>query len=133
MASTASTKNVTKVEIRYVPADKIGEVFMKASLGMAEGFLPYKEMDLIDMPGMNATKRAPNHPKNLETIYKHYQTYSGDKTERPTQLKQRSMAAGDCIVINGVAYYVAANGFVKRNADGSIEEVTAESVEAESK
>lgn len=128
--STTPTKNVTKVEIRYVPPAKIGEVFMKASLGMADGFMPYKEMDLIDMPGMNATKRSPSHPKNLETIYKHYQTYSGDKTERPTQLKVRSMAAGDCIVINGEAFYVATNGFVKRNTDGTITEVVAEEADA---
>jgi hypothetical protein len=68
---------------------------------MAEGFLPYKEMDLIDMPGMNASRREPSHPRNLETIYKHYQTVSGDSTERPTQLKVRSMAIGDAIVIDG--------------------------------
>lgn len=114
---------MTKVEIRYIPAEKIGECFMKANLGMPEGFLPYKEMDLIDMPGMNASRREPNHPRNLETIYKHYQTVSGDSTERPSQLKVRSMAVGDAIVIDGVAYYVAASGFVTREKDGSIKPV----------
>ena len=124
------TKNLTKVEIRYVPAAKIGEVFMKATLGLPEAFLPYKEMDLIDMPGMNATRRAPNHPKNLETIYKHYQSISGDSSERPGQLKVRSMATGDAIVINGEAYYVAAQGFVTRAKDGSLVPVTEENADA---
>ena len=133
MSSTNTGKSLTKVEIRYVPADKIGEVFMKANLGQADGFLPYNEMDLIDMPGMNATRRAPNHPRNLETIYKHYQTISGDSTERPTQLKVRSMAVGDAIVINGTAYYVAPEGFVTRAKDGSVNPVTEEAVEGASK
>jgi hypothetical protein len=129
MASTTN-KNLTKVEIRYVPAAKIGEVFMKATLGLPEAFLPPNEMDLIDMPGMNATRRAPNHPKNLETIYKHFQTISGDSSERPTQLKVRSMATGDAIVIGGVAYYVAATGFVTKTKDGTLVPVTEESVTA---
>lgn len=119
----ADKPKMTKVEIRYIPAEKIGECFMKANLGLPEGFLPYKEMDLIDMPGMNASRREPNHPRNLETIYKHYQTVSGDSTERPSQLKVRSMAVGDAIVIDGVAYYVAASGFVTREKDGSIKPV----------
>lgn len=123
-----STKNLTKVEIRYVPAAKIGECFMKATLGLPEAFLPYKEMDLIDMPGMNATRRAPNHPKNLETIYKHFQSISGDATERPAQLKVRSMATGDAIVIDGTPYYVASDGFVTKAPDGTLVPVTEESI-----
>ena len=128
-----STKNLTKVEIRYVPAAKIGEVFMKATLGLPEAFLPYKEMDLIDMPGMNATSRAANHPKNLETIYKHYQAISGDASESPAQLKVRSMATGDAIVVDGVAYYCAAEGFVTKAPDGTIVPVTEESIAAQAK
>lgn len=121
---------MTKVEIRYIPAEKIGECFMKATLGLPEGFLPYKEMDLIDMPGMNASRRDPSHPRNLETIYKHYQSISGDSTERPTQLKVRSMAVGDAIVINNVPYYVASTGFVTRGKDGSITPVVDEDATA---
>lgn len=122
--TTATSKSLTKVEIRYVPPAKIGEVYVKALLGQPEAFLPYKEMDLIDMPGMNATRRAPNDPKNLETIYKHFQTIKGTPDERPTQLKCRSMTTGDAIVINGVAYYVANQGFVTKAKDGSLVPVT---------
>ena len=124
--ATSTNKNLTKVEIRYVPAAKIGEVFMKATLGLAEAFLPPNEMDLVDMPGMNATRRAANHPKNLETIYKHFQTISGSSDERPSQLKVRSMATGDAIVIDGTAYYVASSGFVTKAKDGTLVPVTEE-------
>lgn len=131
--ATSTAKNLTKVEIRYVPAAKIGEVFLKATLGDESAFMPPKEMDLIDMPGMNATRRSPNHPKNLETIYKHYQAISGDNSERPAQLKVRSMATGDCIVIEGTAYYVAAQGFVTKAKDGSLVPVTEESISEDAK
>lgn len=117
---------ITKVEIRYIPANKIGECFMKASLGLPEGFLPYKEMEIIDMPGMNASRRDPAHPRNLETIYKHYQSITGSSDERTAQLKCRSMACGDCIVVNNVAYYVAPDGFVTREKDGSLTPVVAD-------
>lgn len=117
---------ITKIEIRYIPAAKIGECFMKASLGQPDGFLPYKELEIIDMPGMNAMRRSPSHPRNLETIYKHYQSISGDSTERPTQLKCRSMACGDAIVVDGVAYYVAPQGFVTREKDGTLKPVEAD-------
>jgi hypothetical protein len=108
----ATTANITKVEIRYVPDAKVGEVFGKAMLGSADGFLPPEDMELQDMPGLDHSKRPANHPKNLETIYKHYQAIDGDEKERTTQLKVRSMSMGDCIVIDGKAYYVAAEGFV---------------------
>lgn len=108
----ASTANITKVEIRYVPDAKVGEVYGKAMLGLAEGFLPPEELELQDMPGLDHSKRPANHPKNLETIYKHYQAIDGDDKERTTQLKVRSMSLGDAIVIDGTAYYVAEDGFV---------------------
>lgn len=108
----ASTANITKAEIRYVPDAKVGEIYGKAMLGLPEGFLPPDQLELQDMPGLDHSKRPANHPKNLETIYKHYQTIDGDDKERTTQLKVRSMSLGDCIVIQGTAYYVAEDGFV---------------------
>lgn len=119
----ATTTNVTKVEIRYVPNDKIGEVFSKALLGQRDGFLKPEEMELQDMPGLDHNKRKANHPKNLETIYKHYQVIDGTEDERTKQLKVRSMSYGDAIVINNVAYYVAADGFVTINDKDEVVEV----------
>jgi hypothetical protein len=113
----ATTQNVTKVEIRYVPAEKIGVVFGQVLTGSRDGFLPPEQMELVDMPGLDHTKRAANHPKNLETIYKHYQSIDGTEDERTKQLKSRSMSYGDCIVIQGKAYYVAAEGFVTIEGD----------------
>lgn len=107
-----TTANITKIEIRYVPDNKVGEIYGKAMLGLPEGFLPPEDMELQDMPGLDHSKRPANHPKNLETVYKHYQTIDGDEKERPTQLKVRSMTIGDCVVIDKVAYYVGAEGFV---------------------
>lgn len=121
----ASTANITKVEIRYVPDAKIGEVFGKVMLGDPAGFLSPEDMELQDMPGLDHSKRPANHPKNLETIYKHYQSIDGDDKERPTQLKVRSMSLGDCIVIHGVAYYVASDGFVTVE-NGEVTPVAAE-------
>lgn len=111
MATTTKKQNIVKVEVRYVPAAKIGQVFMKAQMGLAEGYLAYKDMDLVDMPGFEQSRRASNHPKNLETIYKHYQSIDGANDERCTQLKVRSMTVGDALVIEGVAYYVAPTDF----------------------
>ena len=108
----ATTTNVTKCEIRYVPANLIGEVFGKAQLGIRDAYLKPEDMELIDMPGLDHSKRAANHPKNLETIFKHYQSIDGDDKERTTQLKMRSMTVGDAIVVSGTAYYVAPDGFV---------------------
>lgn len=125
MPPTTKKQNIVKVEVRYVPASKIGQVFMQAQMGQPEGFLPVKELDLVDMPGFNQSRRAPNHPKNLETIYKHYQTIDGTPDERPTQLKVRSMTVGDALVIEGVAYYVAPEGFATLE-DGQLVPVTAE-------
>jgi hypothetical protein len=108
----ASTTGITKIEIRYVGDTRVGEVYGKVLTGDPSGFLPPEEMELQDMPGLEHNKRPANHPKNLETIYKHYQAIDGEDKERTTQLKVRSMSLGDCIVISGVAYYVAADGFV---------------------
>lgn len=111
-----TTTNITKIEIRYVPADKIGEVYMKAQLGLRDGYLKPEDMDLQDMPGLDHSKRPANHPKNLETIRRAYQKIDEkDENERPTMLKVRSMTVGDCIVIQNVAYYVSPSGFVTIN------------------
>jgi hypothetical protein len=130
----ATTKtNLIKVEIRYVPAARIGEVFMQAQLGKAEAFLPSDDMELIDMPGFNATRRAASHPKNLETIYKHYQNIDGTSDERTTQLRARSMTVGDAIVVNGRAFYVAAKGFVYKDAKGALVDLTEDNCEPDAK
>jgi hypothetical protein len=117
MATTAKKSSIVKVEVRYVPAARLGQVFLKAQLGQADGFLDPKDMELVDMPGFEMMRRASNHPKNLETIYKHYQTIDGTPDERCTQLKVRSMTVGDCLVIEGTAYYVATDGFVTKDGD----------------
>lgn len=117
--ATANTTNLTKVEIRYVPDEKLGAVYFKAQMGEREGFLSPADMRLTDVPGLDHTKRAVNHPKNLETIFKHYQDIDGTPDERCAQLKVRSMTVGDCIVdlTDNTAYYVtskdvAESGFV---------------------
>lgn len=121
----ASTASITKIEVRYVPDSLIGEVFGKVMTGNPEGFLAPEEMELQDMPGLDHSKRPANHPKNLETVYKHYQAIDGDDKERTTQLKVRSMSLGDCIVIQGKAYYVASEGFVTVE-NGEVAPVTAD-------
>lgn len=130
----ATTKtNLVKVEIRYVPAAQIGAVFLKAQLGNPDAFMDPDKMELIDMPGFNATRRAASHPKNLETIYKHYQNIDGTADERTTQLKSRSMTVGDAIVVNGRAFYVAAAGFVYKDAKGALVDVTEDNCEPDKK
>lgn len=121
----ATTANITKLEIRYVSDARVGEVYGKVLTGDPTGFLPPEEMDLQDMPGLDHSKRPANHPKNLETIYKHYQVIDGDTNDRTAQLKVRPMTLGDCIVVNGVAYYVAEDGFVTVE-NGEVKPVTAE-------
>jgi hypothetical protein len=116
--------NLTRCEIRYVPAAKMGEVYMKANLGLPEGFLGISEMEFVDSAGMNAIHRSANHPKNLETIYRAYQRIDDTPGERAHQLDQRSMTMGDAIVIDGRAYYVASSGFVFKDAGGNIVELT---------
>jgi hypothetical protein len=117
----ASTKKaeptVTRIEIRYVPDEKLGDVFMHAMLGQPEGFLDPKDMTLIDSPGFKWTKRSPSHPRNLEKVYNNYQKVDGDPSERTEQLGVRSMSTGDCLVIDGTAYYVSASGFVTKTGD----------------
>src|SRR3954469_16372447 len=105
-------RQTVKVEIRYIPDAKLGEAWMKAHQGDPSGFLPVDDMDLVDAPGFRFTRRAPSHPRNLETIYRNYQSISNAPEERTTQLKKRSMSVGDAIVIDSVPYYVAAAGFV---------------------
>jgi hypothetical protein len=122
----ATTQSVTKVEIRYVPAEKIGTVFGQVLMNDRSGYLKPEEMDLVDMPGLDHTKRPANHPKNLETIYKHYQSIDGTEDERTKQLKSRSMSYGDCIVIQGKAYYVASEGFVYIDDDDKVQPVNSE-------
>lgn len=122
--------NYTKVEIRYIPSKMIGPLFMKAQIGNADAFLEFSELDLIDIPGIDATRRAVSHPKNLETIYKHYQRVDDTPDERCTQLKVRSMGVGDAIIVNGKAYYVTTkdlseSGFATKDG-GSLVPVTPE-------
>lgn len=117
---------LTKIEIRYIPNAKVGPLFMKAQLGQPEAFLPVSELDLIDMPGMDASRRAVSHPKNLETIYKHYQRIDDTPDERCTQLKVRSMSVGDAIVVKGKAFYVVSDGFAFKDESGTLVPVTPE-------
>lgn len=122
---TPAKEATVKTEIRYVPDAKVGDVWAKAQMGLPEGFLDPAELDLIDMPGFVAKKRAANHPRNLETIYNYYQRIDGAPEERTEQLKVRSMTTGDAIVIDGTAYYVANKGFVTRADDGTVAAVEA--------
>lgn len=108
----ASTASITKCEIRYVPDALVGEIYGKAMLGLTDGFLPVDKLELQDIPGLDHSRRAANHPRNLETLYRHYQTIDGDDKERPSQLRIRSMSLGDAIIVDGKAYYVASEGFV---------------------
>jgi hypothetical protein len=122
----ADKTTMTKVEIRYIPNAKVGKLFMKAQLGDATAFLDFKELELIDMPGMDASRRSVAHPKNLETIYKHYQRVDDTADERCAQLKVRSMSVGDAIVVKGKAYYVVQDGFAFKDANGELVAVTPE-------
>lgn len=120
MAATKAKQNTVKAEIRYVPDEKIGEVWAQAQMGLPGGFLPVDDLKLIDMPGFVYARRAPNHPRNLESIYNYYQKIDGAAEERTAQLKVRSMSTGDAIVIEGIAYYVANKGFVTKGDDGTV-------------
>lgn len=124
-AKATSKQNTIKAEIRYVPEAEIGKIWAKAQMGDADGFLDPDKMDLVDAPGFVAQRRAANHPRNLETIYNYYQKIDGAPEERTEQLKVRSMTTGDAIVLDGVAYYVTAKGFVTKAADGTITAVEA--------
>lgn len=120
------TSKITRVEVRYVPDDKIDQVTAQAMLGLADGFLPAAQLELIDEPGFEHAKRDVDHPKNLETIYKAYQVVDGTDDERCAQLKVRSMTYGDAILFDGIAYYVAADGgFVTRTTKGELVPVAA--------
>lgn len=124
--ATSQKMNLTKVEVLYVPAAKIGEVFMKAQLGLPEAFLDPKDMEVVDMPGINAVRRPANHPRNLETIYKHYQQIQNTSDERAAQLKVRSMTVGDALRIDNRTYYVMSSGFGFKDAEGNMVAVTEE-------
>lgn len=115
-AKSAETESkVIKVEVYYIPDEKLGEIWIKAHMGDVSGFLDVSELKLVDQPGFRRhTDRANHHPRNLETIYKHYQAIDGSNHERTSQLKVRSMSVGDAIVVDGETYYVASEGFVKK-------------------
>ena len=115
-----TTNNITKIEVRYIPDKLIETTLPKAMLGLPEGFLPIDRLETQDTPGFEHTKRAVNHPKNLETVYRAFQVIDGTDDERCAQLRIRSMSWGDAVVVDGVGYYVAADGFVTRNADGTL-------------
>ena len=128
MAATKATKtepNLTRLEIRYVPEDKIGDVFMRASLGRREGFLPVDELELVDVPAMQWQHCPPTHPNNLDKIYSEYQRVESALSERVEQLGVRSMSVGDCIVVEEKQYWVSSEGFVTLDENGEIVPVTA--------
>lgn len=113
-----STKSsIVKVDVYYVPNDLLDEATPRAMLGQRKGFLPVAQLDKVDSPGFEHSKRDVSHPKNLDTIYKAYQVVDSTEDERAVQLKIRSMTYGDAIVYDGVAYYVAADGFVTVDGD----------------
>lgn len=131
--------NLVKCEIRYVPGERLGEVFMKAYTGNPDGFLPPEELVSVDVPGINAVYRAPNHPRSLDTIYRIFQRINDTDDERAKQIGQRSMTVGDAVIINNRAYYVSRDGqvgrggtrmvpaeFVVKNEDGTLTVVTEE-------
>lgn len=122
----ADKSTLHKVEIRYIPAKQLGLLFMKASQGDPAAFLDPKDMELIDMPGFEGSRRPVTHPKNLMTIYKHYQRIVDTPDERTAAIKARSMSVGDAIVYKGVAYYVGPNetGFLVRDESGELVAVT---------
>lgn len=127
----ADRKSLTRFEIRYIPAAKLGPLFLKANGSDPDAFLPVEQLEVIDMPGMNNTRRAVTHPRNLLTIYQQYQAIDGTDDERTKQLGCRSMTTGDAIVVNGVAYYKVnedhfPSGFATKAADGKLVDVTEE-------
>lgn len=110
--TTKTEPTLTRMEIRYVPEDRIGEIFMKANLGRRDGFLPVDELELVDVPAMEWQHCHPGHPNNLDKTFNEYQRVSSTLEERVEQLGVRSMSVGDCIVIEDVQYWVAPDGFV---------------------
>lgn len=122
---TTNEPNLTRMEIRYVPEDRVAEIFMKASLGREDGFLPTDELELVDVPAMQWQHCPPTHPNNLDKVYSEYQRVDSALTERVEQLGVRSMSVGDCVVIGDKQYWVASEGFVTKDDSGNIVPVTA--------
>lgn len=124
----ADKAQLSRVEIRYMPKAQVGKLFMKAQMGDPAAFLPPHEMEPVDMPGMAAEIRAVNHPKNLRTIFKHYQRIDDTPDERTKQISIRSMTVGDAIVIKGKAYYVIDDDgiFAVKSESGELIELTEE-------
>lgn len=120
----AETK--VKVEVRYVPPARVLEIYGKVSLGLPDAFLPPGDLQLIDVCTLKLHMRPANHPANLDTMYRSYQSVDRTPDERTTQLDERSMTKGDAFIIDGHAYYVVDDGFVSRNDLGSWEAVTEE-------
>lgn len=112
MAAAKTEPNLTRLEIRYVPEDRIGEVFMLASLGRREGFLATDELEVVDVPAMQWQHCPPTHPNNLDKVYSEYQRVDSTLAERVEQLGVRSMSVGDCVIVEGKQYWVASEGFV---------------------
>jgi hypothetical protein len=113
----STAQNITKIEVRYVPDAQVAEVTRRPCSACVRASSPWIRWRSRTRPGFEHTKRSVNHPKNLETIYKAFQVVDGTDDERCAQLKIRSMSYGDAIVFNGVAYYVAADGFVTIDGD----------------
>lgn len=123
---TKTEEKAVKVEIRYVKPEQVSVVWLNAHQNKPEGYLDPADMDLVDMPQFERnSKRDVAHPRNLETIYKHFQRIEDTNDERCAQLKIRSMSVGDCIVVDKRAYWVAPlglvpTGFVTKDAKGNI-------------
>lgn len=120
---TATVKAETfSVDVRYVPPDKMADIFMSSMMGDPAGFLDISEMRLIDSPGFEVIRRHPAHPKNLEQLYVTYQSTEGTDDERCAQLGARSMNIGDAFVIEGRTYYVmnGENMFGFKTKDGMV-------------
>lgn len=96
----------TRIEIRYVPAERIAEVVIKLIAGDPGAYLPVEELEPVDQPVLVHRQREANHPRNLRTIFKRYQRLDGE--DRIKVLDLRPMGIGDCLMIFGVPYYVTA-------------------------
>jgi hypothetical protein len=114
MSDKTEKTDIVRVEIYYVPDDKVSDAWPKCLVGDVGGFLPVEDLELIDTPGLQrVTNRPVGHPRVLESVYSSYQRLDGDpQKERVEQLKRRSMSVGDAIVIDKQAYYVASEGFI---------------------
>jgi len=128
MAKELGKTETFSVDVRYVPPEKMADLFVSSMMGVPEGFLPVQEMRLIDSPGYECSRRHPAHPKNLEQLYATFQATEGSDDERCAQLGARSMNIGDAFVIENRVYYVMNDGFGFKK-DGEMVKVTEDNYE----